>query len=132
MTAMIILLLSALAILSLTGIALSIFAAWQTRAVAAAAAAREETWREEAAARVQTLEERLDAMTAQMQELALQPAVTLAAGMPKPGMNVVKRAQALRLHRRGDRPEQIATALDLPRQEVDLLLKVHSIVISNI
>ena len=71
-------------------------------------------------------------LTAQVRELERQPAVTLTPGLPKPGMNVVKRSQALRMHRRGDRPEQIAAALDLPRQEVDLLLKVHSIVISSI
>jgi hypothetical protein len=36
------------------------------------------------------------------------------------------------MHRRGDSPERIAAALDIPLQEVDLLLKVHRIVISNI
>jgi DNA-directed RNA polymerase specialized sigma24 family protein len=38
----------------------------------------------------------------------------------------------LRLHRRGSSPEQIAEALDIPLGEVDLLVKVHRIVISNI
>ena len=41
-------------------------------------------------------------------------------------------AEALRLHRRGDAPSEIAISLGIPRQEVDLLLKVHQIVISNI
>jgi hypothetical protein len=35
------------------------------------------------------------------------------------------------MHRRGDSADQIATALEIPLQEVDLLLKVHRIVISS-
>ena len=51
---------------------------------------------------------------------------------PKTALNLTKRAQALRMHRRGDSPEQIATVLEVPLQEVELLLKVHRIVLSNI
>jgi hypothetical protein len=36
------------------------------------------------------------------------------------------------MHRRGEGVEQIASALELPRQEVDLLLKVHRIVLSSV
>jgi hypothetical protein len=36
------------------------------------------------------------------------------------------------MHRRGDPPEQIAAALDVPYQEIELLLKVHRIVLSSI
>jgi hypothetical protein len=43
---------------------------------------------------------------------------------PKPGMNASRRTQVLRMYRRGERPEQIAAALSLPQNEVDLLLKV--------
>ena len=42
-------------------------------------------------------------------------------------MDPVHRAQVLRMHRRGERPEQIAAALGLPLGEVDLLLKLHRI-----
>ena len=52
--------------------------------------------------------------------------------MPKHGLNLSKRSHALRMHRRGEGAEQIAAALELPRQEVDLLLKVHRIIISNV
>ena len=41
------------------------------------------------------------------------------------GMNLNKRTQAARMFRRGGRPEQIAAALSLPRNEVALLLKIH-------
>ena len=53
-------------------------------------------------------------------------------GLPKPGLNLSKRSHALRMHRHGEGAEQIAAALDLPRQEVELLLKVHRIVMSSV
>jgi len=120
------------AVLSLTGVALSLFAVWHVRALAGSVEAGVEAVRDDSETRAESLRERLDALTAELRELERQPAVALTPGIPKPGMNVVKRSQALRMHRRGDRPEQIASALELPRQEVDLLLKVHSIVIGGI
>jgi len=44
-------------------------------------------------------------------------------------MNLNKRSEALRLSRRGETSERIASALQLPRNEVELLLKVHRTVI---
>jgi len=41
------------------------------------------------------------------------------------GLNLTKRSQAARMLRRGDQPEQIAATLCLPRNEVDLLLKIQ-------
>jgi hypothetical protein len=131
MTAIAILILVA-AVLSLTGVALGVFAVWHVRALAGSVEAGLETVRDDSETRAESLRERLDALTGQLLELERQPAVALTPGIPKPGMNVVKRSQALRMHRRGDRPEQIAAALELPRQEVDLLLKVHSIIIGSI
>ena len=49
---------------------------------------------------------------------------------PKQGLNTNHRGQVLRMHRRGERPEQIAAALSLPQNEVDLLLKVHQAICS--
>lgn len=43
------------------------------------------------------------------------------------GLNIGRRRQALRLHRRGESPRQIAAALSLPRSEVELLLKVEKL-----
>ena len=42
------------------------------------------------------------------------------------GLNLTKRAQALRMHRRGEPVPTIAAALQSPHNEIDLLLKVHS------
>jgi hypothetical protein len=36
------------------------------------------------------------------------------------------------MHRRGDPPERIASLLEVPRPEVDLLIKVHRIIISQL
>jgi len=41
------------------------------------------------------------------------------------GINFSRRAQILRLSKRGERPEQIAAALNLPMNEVSLVLKLH-------
>jgi hypothetical protein len=38
----------------------------------------------------------------------------------------------LRMFRKGEPKERIAMALEVPLQEVDLLLKVHGIVTSNL
>ena len=118
--------------LSLAAIVIGLFAAWQARALAAPMQKHVEMACADANARVESVEARLEAIAAQLSDLEREPSVTMSAGLPKPGMNVVKRTQALRLHRRGDRPDQIAAALELPRQEVDLLLKVHAIVLRNV
>lgn len=46
-------------------------------------------------------------------------------------VNLNKRSLALRMHRRGESPEQIAAALNIPRNEVELLLKVHKSVLEE-
>ena len=62
-----------------------------------------------------------------------QTRVAAASGYTaaRPGMNLSKRSQVLRMHRRGESPDQIATSLEVPRQEVELLLKVHRIVMAR-
>jgi hypothetical protein len=40
-------------------------------------------------------------------------------------LNLTRRAQALRMQRRGEAPATITAALRLPRNEVDLLLKIE-------
>jgi hypothetical protein len=47
------------------------------------------------------------------------------------GMNLSKRSQALRMHRRGETPAQIAAALGVATREIELLLKVHKLVLEN-
>ena len=40
-------------------------------------------------------------------------------------MNLTKRVQILRLHRRGESPSHIATSLGVPQAEVDLVVKLN-------
>jgi len=53
---------------------------------------------------------------------------------PAPGqaLNLNKRGQVLRMRRRGESMETIAGALGIPRNEVDLLLKVHRMAIEHV
>jgi len=48
------------------------------------------------------------------------PALVLRASI-----NLTKRAQALRMRRRGESLESITAALAVPRNEIELLIKVH-------
>jgi hypothetical protein len=48
------------------------------------------------------------------------------------GLNLSRRSQALRMHRRGEMPHQIAATLGVTSQEIELLLKVHQILITNV
>jgi len=49
----------------------------------------------------------------------------------KSGLNLNKRGQVIRMYRRGDGPDHIATLLDLPKNEVDLLIKVYKLAMSG-
>ena len=61
----------------------------------------------------------------QFEELEGKAGEMVAPPPAKSGMNLNKRTQAARMFRRGERPEQIAAALSLPRNEVALLFKIH-------
>lgn len=68
-------------------------------------------------------------LTAKLQEtdgpnLSLSPAAATSAN----GINTTLRSKVLKMHRLGQSPERIAGALRLPQGEVDLLVKVHGIV----
>ena len=58
---------------------------------------------------------------------ALWAPAPAAAGTPPAAtalsMNVTKRSQALRRWRRGETPEQISATLEMPRAEVEILIK---------
>ncbi len=91
-----------------------------------------ETAREECAGLVSGLQSRIETITAEMHDALRRPAVEPLPGVPKSSMNLTKRSQALRLRRQGDSPQQIAEALAIPRQEVDLLIKVHELALNNL
>jgi hypothetical protein len=88
--------------------------------------------RQQCEATSQTMQESLDALAAKIQAAQQQPPLETAPVLPQRGLSPARRTQALRLHRRGESPEQIAAALEIPLAEVALLLKMHRIVMSNV
>ncbi|HVP46252.1 MAG TPA: hypothetical protein VMT32_06705 [Bryobacteraceae bacterium] len=80
------------------------------------------------------LKQRLEELAAR--QPVTQPSAAAAddtgpAGEFRPGMNLSRRSQALRLFRRGETPEQISSSLRMPAGEVRLLLKVHRLVMER-
>jgi hypothetical protein len=112
--------------------AVSLFAVYRAQCLLREMTARASARQPQEDTGIQALRETVEALAAQLHDLQKHPLVAPLPGMPKPGLNLNKRSQALRMHRRGEGAEQIAAALELPRQEVDLLLKVHRIVLSSV
>jgi hypothetical protein len=125
--------LASLSLLTLVALSLAATAWFQARAVARATARKPEASSANSDdPTIQSLRSDLDGLAAQIHRLQeLQAQIPVAAPV-RGGLNLGKRSQALRLHRHGNPPEQIATMLEIPLQEVQLLLKVHQIVISNL
>lgn len=112
-------------------VAFSLFALLRVRLVADAV--RREV-REAGLARdaaVEALGSRMDALAARLEEVRTIPHGAVAPP-ERGGINLSRRSQALRLHRRGDSAGEIAVALGIPVQEVQLLIKVHEIVMSTV
>jgi hypothetical protein len=74
--------------------------------------------RDSAAASAATLATGLAALRQEME-------TTAAPSLTGQKLNLTRRAQALRMQRRGESPATIAAALRLPRNEIDLLLKIQ-------
>jgi len=118
--------------LVMAGVALSLLGLCRTRDEVHAARRNAAAGQEACLAALMSMRAGLDGLASQIQDMRQQPTIAPVPPPPKPGLNLSKRSQALRMHRRGDTPGQIATALDVPLQEVNLLLKVHRIVINQI
>jgi hypothetical protein len=95
-----------------------------------AAAAAEEI-REECAASLRATHASLAGMISEVRESSYHIPAEPLPGAVRTSMNLTRRSQALRLHRKGESPQRIAESLRAPRQEVDLLLKVSEIVLHN-
>ena len=124
--------LSILCGLILCATAISLFAVHRAYCVLRAMDGRAGDRQSRRDAELQALRDSVDALAAQIHHLQNHPPLAPPPGLPKLGLNLSKRSNALRMHRRGEGAEQIAAALELQRQEVDLLLKVHRIVLSSV
>jgi hypothetical protein len=74
----------------------------------------------------------LDVVRAEMRELQEQTGMLVPPAPAKSGLNLSKRGQVLQMFRRGQAPEQIAASLGLPLTEIELLIKVHQIVLEQV
>jgi len=119
-------------VLAAAALGLSLFVLWRTKAMVLVADARARAAKEECDAADESLQQTVAGLAAQVRELQHLPVWNAAASLPRPGLNVTKRSQVLRMHRRGDTPEQIAALLEVPLQEVHLLVKVHRLIVSNL
>jgi hypothetical protein len=121
--------LAALSLLTLLALVFAVAAFCQVRAVAQALKEKHPTAETDSASALQVLRADLESLAAQIRDT--QPPQILLAGPPR-GLNLARRSQALRLNRHGNSPSQIAATLEIPLQEVELLLKVDRIVLSNL
>ena len=115
--------------LLLAGVALSLFCLAGARSLVRA---RPATPAGLSDAVVETLQQRLETLEQEVREICRQPPAAPGPPPPRAGLNLEKRSHALRMHRRGEGSAGIAAALDLPLQEVELLIKVHRIVLRNL
>ena len=74
----------------------------------------------------------LDEVRAEVLELREQTGMLVAPAPTKSGLNLSRRGQVLQMYRRGQPPEQIAVSLGLPLTEIELLIKVHQIVLEQV
>lgn len=116
--------------MALGGIALSVVAIIHARSCARYFDRRASAAQAQVNAEVESAKEKVNELAGEVSDMREQ--APRAPSLPRPGFNLSTRSQALRMHRRGDSPGQIAAALQVPLQEVELLLKVHQIVLKNL
>lgn len=121
-----------LCVMVLVAIATSLFALFYGRALASDTGEHRRDLESRLQAAVQATEAKVAEIAAEARDRDLQPGVSMHPARLRPGLNLTTRSQVLRLHRHGESAENIARVLEVPRQEVDLLLKVHGIVIKGI
>jgi hypothetical protein len=119
--------------LALAAIGAAWLAVWKVKSTANVADQSSEDRLSQTVREFESVRGQLSTLEARIAEFERQPQVQAPGTFqPKMGLNLNKRSQVLRMHRRGEAAGEIATALNLPAQEVDLLLKVHRIVVSNV
>jgi DNA-binding NarL/FixJ family response regulator len=118
--------------LLLAGTAAGMLALFRVRALMESAERRALQAQREQEVGVVELHRRLEALAAAVEEMRALSHFSTAPPAARPGMNLNRRSQALRLYRRGEPAARIAQELGLPVQEVELLIKVHEIVLSTV
>ena len=124
--------LAAVAGLLLAGVMVSFFSLWRAHVLLRLTERKFTAGPPSFEAAIEVLQQGLEALQSQVEEIRQQPPAPAPPPSPRAGLNLDKRSQALRMHRRGEAPPQIAAMLEIPLQEVELLLKVHRIVLRSI
>jgi len=124
--------LAILCALALAATGVSFFALFCAKALASNVGRRISDLESRVQSALLATETKLAELAAEARDRDLQPAAPVVPARLRPGLNLSTRSQVLRLHRHGEPAENIARVLEVPRQEVDLLLKVHGIVMKNI
>jgi len=74
----------------------------------------------------------IERLESDLREVERQTGMLVAPAPARSGLNLSKRTQVLRMHRAGQDGAGIAASLRLPRGEVELLIKVHRMVLDRI
>jgi len=119
-------------VLALAALGIGFFALFYARALASDVGRRLGDLEKRVQSVLQGVEGRITELAEEARDRDLQPAVTMLPARLRSGMNLTTRSQVLRMHRHGETADNIARVLEVSRQEVDLLLKVHAIVIKGI
>lgn len=77
------------------------------------------------------LSEKLDELNARLCDAEERASMIMAPAGFRSSLNLGKRSQVLRLSRRGEKSQRIAETLSMPRKEVELLLKIHGLLLDN-
>ena len=75
---------------------------------------------------------KMEVLDARWKELSQISSLLVAPDPPRSGLNLSKRSQALQRSRSGETPRDIAVALAIPQNEVELLVKVQTVMLSNL
>jgi len=82
-------------------------------------------------AEIRGIQLQLDDLRARAREFEDRSFSSPTPAAPRASLNVNRRTQVIRLSRRGETAPDIAASLGIPRQEVELLLKVYGLALSG-
>jgi hypothetical protein len=73
----------------------------------------------------------LEEVVERLREAEERAGLLVAPAPPRSGLNLAKRTQAMRMYRQGRDPRAVAATLELPRADVELLMKVQKMVLNS-
>lgn len=80
---------------------------------------------------LQDLQTKVEDLSLRLRDAEARAGITTLPAAPKASLNLSKRTQVIRMSRRGEPAENIAAYLSIPRKEVELLLKIHGLILNG-